>query len=93
MDIQNDHAHVKIKTLNKEWPEWERVRTLATSYNALSRNGVSAQLMNIKYDSHVTKQNEKSSDITIQLDLFLEETFIDVRPPPKPNLFLHEPIP
>ena len=93
MDTQNDHAHVRIKTLNKEWSEWEWVCTLATSYNALSRNGVSAQLMNIKYDSHVTKQNEKSSDITIQLDLFLKETFTDVGPSPKPNLFLHEQIP
>ena len=49
--------------------------------------------MTIKYGSHVTKQNEKSSDITIQSDLFLEETFTNVGSSSKPNLFLHEPIP
>ena len=64
MDTQNDHAHVRIKTLNKEWSGRERMHTLATSHNALSRNEVSAQLMNIKCGSHVTKQSKKSSNIT-----------------------------
>ena len=49
--------------------------------------------MNIKHVTYVTKQSEKSSDITSQSNLFLEETFADVEPPPKPNLFLHESIP
>ena len=55
MDTQNDHTHVRIKTLNKEWLELEQVHTLATNHNALSRNEVSARSMNIKHVTHVTK--------------------------------------
>ena len=48
--------------------------------------------MDTKHVTHATKQSEKSSDITIQSNLFLEETSTDVGPLPKPNLFLHESI-
>lgn len=36
------------------------MRTSVTSHNALLRNGISVQLMNIKYITRVTKQNKES---------------------------------
>lgn len=66
------------------------MHTWTTSHNALSRNGVIAQLINIRYNAHTTKPCNKSSNITIQSNLFAEKTFTDVGSPPKPNLFLSE---
>ena len=45
--------------MHRELLEWEWIRTKVMSHHALSRNGVSAQLMNTKYVTHITKQDEK----------------------------------
>ena len=46
MDTQIDHAYIRIKTLNKERPKWERGMPWHQTINALSRKRVSAQLRN-----------------------------------------------
>ena len=55
-------------------------------HNALSRNEVSAQIMDIKYISHTTKSSTESSCVTIQSNGFSKETSNDVGSPSKPNL-------
>ena len=62
------------------------MRTWAMIHNALSRNEVSAQIMDIKYISHATKSSTESSRVTIQSNGFSKETSNDVESPPKPNL-------
>ena len=47
------------QNMHRELSEWEWMHTWVTSHNALSRNGVSAQLMNTKYSSHVAKQDKE----------------------------------
>ena len=46
MDTQIDHAHMRIKTLNKEQSKGERGIPWHRTINALSRERVSAQLRN-----------------------------------------------
>ena len=46
MDIQIDHAHMRIKTLNKARSKWERGIPWHQTINALSKERVSAQLRN-----------------------------------------------
>ena len=62
------------------------MRTWAMIHNALSRNEVSAQIMDIKYISHATKSSTESSRVTIQSNRFSKETSNDVGSPSKPNL-------
>ena len=46
LDTQIDHAHMRIKILNKEKLKWERDIPWHQTINALSREWVSAQLGN-----------------------------------------------
>ena len=55
-------------------------------HNALSKNEVSAQIMNIKYISHATKSSTESSRVIIQSNGFSKETSNDVESLPKPYL-------
>ena len=56
MDTQIDHAHMRIKTLNKEQSKWERGIPWHQTINALSRERVSAQLRN--NPMYVVEQNK-----------------------------------
>ena len=44
--------------------------------------------MNIKYGTHVTKQSNKSSNITLHSKFIFRENI--TKPPRKPNLLLHK---
>ena len=68
----------------REWLEWERMHTWATSHNALSRKGIGAQLMNTKHSSSATKSSTKSSHNTIQSNRLPKETSNNVGPHQNP---------
>ena len=57
--------------------------------NELSRNEVSAPIMDIKHSTRATKLSTKSSRVATQSNRSSKETSNNVGPPPKPS-FLHE---
>ena len=76
MDTQIDHAHMRIKTLNKEQSKGERGIPWHRTINALSRERVRNNLM------HVIEQNE-----SIMCDNQINHEITYVGPPPQPNLW------
>ena len=57
--------NMRIKTRNRDWLEWEWMRTSATSHNVLSRNGISTQLMNTIYSSCISECKTKIKQNTL----------------------------
>ncbi|CBI34555.3 unnamed protein product, partial [Vitis vinifera] len=62
------------------------MHTSATSHNALSRNGISAQLMNTGYSSCVSKCKRKIKQNTLSA-IVDNRNGSNIRPPPNPNLW------
>ena len=77
--------NMRIKTRNRDWLEREWMRTSATSHNALSRNGISAQLMNTKHSSYISECKTKLKQNTVSA-IIDSQKGSNIGPPKKLNL-------
>ena len=86
MDTHINHAYMRIGIyIVNDRNEW--MRTWAANSKALSRSGISAQLMNTKYSSCMSECKAKLKQNTVSTTIASQKGS-NIGPPPKPNLLL-----